>query len=143
MRLWSIHPKYLDCKGLVALWREALLAKRVLQGRTRGYRNHPQLDRFKQTSSPRMAINTYLYHVWKESKSRCYNFDKSKIGRKADEISIKVSRGQIEYEFKILKSRLRTRDKSKYRELLKVKRPQAHPIFKTVNGPVEDWERQT
>jgi hypothetical protein len=47
MRIWSIHPKYLDIKGLVALWREALLAKHVLEGRTKGYRNHPQLDRFK------------------------------------------------------------------------------------------------
>ena len=39
MRLWSIHPKYLDCKGLVALWREALLAKKVLRGKTRKYAN--------------------------------------------------------------------------------------------------------
>lgn len=23
MRLWSSHPKYLDAKGIVALWREA------------------------------------------------------------------------------------------------------------------------
>jgi carboxyl-terminal processing protease len=29
MRLWSLHPKYLDAQGLVALWREALLAKAV------------------------------------------------------------------------------------------------------------------
>ncbi|WP_368086417.1 pyrimidine dimer DNA glycosylase/endonuclease V [Nitrosomonas sp. Nm34] len=26
MRLWSIHPKYLDAKGLLALWREGLQA---------------------------------------------------------------------------------------------------------------------
>lgn len=38
MRLWTLHPKYLDPKGLVALWRETLLAQRVLAGRTRGYR---------------------------------------------------------------------------------------------------------
>ena len=49
MRLWSVHPKYLDSKGLVALWREALLAKQVLEGGTKGYRNHPQLDRFKKS----------------------------------------------------------------------------------------------
>ncbi|MDI3502728.1 MAG: hypothetical protein PWR13_285 [Archaeoglobi archaeon] len=28
MRLWSIHSKYLDAKGLVAVWREGLLAKK-------------------------------------------------------------------------------------------------------------------
>lgn len=33
MRLWTLHPKYLDTKGLVALWREALLAQKVLQGK--------------------------------------------------------------------------------------------------------------
>ncbi|HEU5178767.1 MAG TPA: pyrimidine dimer DNA glycosylase/endonuclease V, partial [Burkholderiales bacterium] len=32
MRLWSLHPKYLDARGLVALWREALLAQAVLRG---------------------------------------------------------------------------------------------------------------
>jgi len=38
MRLWTIHPKYLDAKGLVALWRETLLAKHVLEGKTPGYK---------------------------------------------------------------------------------------------------------
>jgi len=46
MRIWSLHPKYLDTKGLVALWRDALLARHVLQGKTTGYKNHPQLNRF-------------------------------------------------------------------------------------------------
>jgi len=31
MRLWTIHPKYLDRQGLLALWREALLAQKVLR----------------------------------------------------------------------------------------------------------------
>ena len=43
MRLWSIHPRYLDSMGLVALWREALLAQAVLRGETKGYKFHPQL----------------------------------------------------------------------------------------------------
>jgi hypothetical protein len=29
---------------LVAVWREGLLAQAVLQGKTNGYKNHPQLD---------------------------------------------------------------------------------------------------
>jgi hypothetical protein len=63
MRLWSLHPKYLDAKGLVALWREALLAQAVLRGNTRGYQNHPQLLRFRQQSSPLSAIASYLVSV--------------------------------------------------------------------------------
>ena len=73
MRLWSIHPKYLDCKGLVALWREGLLARNVLAGKTRGYRNHPQLERFRKQKNPKKAINAYLFSVYEESKKRCYN----------------------------------------------------------------------
>ena len=56
MRLWSLHPKYLDARGLVALWREALLAQAVLRGETRGYRHHPQLARFDDVG----AIAQYL-----------------------------------------------------------------------------------
>ncbi|MEN6399799.1 MAG: pyrimidine dimer DNA glycosylase/endonuclease V, partial [Rectinema sp.] len=29
MRLWTLHPQYLDQKGLTAAWREGLLAKKV------------------------------------------------------------------------------------------------------------------
>ena len=60
MRLWSIHPKYLDRQGLIALWREALLAQAVLSGKTRGYRNHPQLERFRNHPAPLSAISLYL-----------------------------------------------------------------------------------
>ncbi|MGP9584395.1 pyrimidine dimer DNA glycosylase/endonuclease V, partial [Micrococcaceae sp. AOP34-BR2-30] len=30
MRLWSLHPEVLDRQGLIAGWREALLAQAVL-----------------------------------------------------------------------------------------------------------------
>ena len=56
MRLWSLHPQYLDPKGLVSLWREGLLAQAVIAGQTRGYRHHPQLARFLQSSDPRGVI---------------------------------------------------------------------------------------
>jgi hypothetical protein len=55
MRIWSLHPTLLDTKGLVALWREALLAKHVLSGSTIGYQNHPQLKRFKSSPNPHAA----------------------------------------------------------------------------------------
>ena len=37
IRIWTLHPKYLDAKGLVAVWREALLAKHVLENKAKGY----------------------------------------------------------------------------------------------------------
>ena len=51
MRIWSLHPRYLDAKGLVAVWRETLLAKHVLEGKTKGYKNHPQLNRFREVKN--------------------------------------------------------------------------------------------
>jgi hypothetical protein len=36
MRLWSLHLKYLDAKGLVAVW--GLLAKKVSKEKTKGYK---------------------------------------------------------------------------------------------------------
>ena len=78
MRIWSLHPKYLDAKGLVALWREALLAQNVLLGKTRGYKNHPQLERFKLYDDSLLAMGFYLKVVYEEAKERGYNFDKHK-----------------------------------------------------------------
>jgi len=72
MRLWSLHPRYLDTQGLVALWREALLARAVLRGETKGYRNHPQLDRFRSHAASVSAINTYLARVYDEAVARGY-----------------------------------------------------------------------
>jgi hypothetical protein len=79
MRIWSLHPQYLDTKGLVALWRETLLAKNVLAGNTKGYKNHPQLKRFKNTDNPLHAINQYLSIIYQEASSRGYTFTREKI----------------------------------------------------------------
>ncbi|MEM2757492.1 MAG: pyrimidine dimer DNA glycosylase/endonuclease V, partial [Sulfolobales archaeon] len=79
MRLWSLHPRYLDRAGLVALWGEGILAQKVLEGRTRGYVNHPQLIRFKNTPEPLLAIGTYLYNVYLEGLRRGYKFNPYKI----------------------------------------------------------------
>jgi len=130
MRLWTIHPKYLDTKGLVALWRESLLAQKVLEGKTKGYRNHPQLDRFKKHKRPLSAICFYLFHVYREGKSRKYNFDKSKILRNVKNISkISVSKKEIKKEFEHLKQKLKERDKNRYKKLVKIKKIELNPIF--------------
>jgi hypothetical protein len=140
MRLWSLHPKYLDSKGLVALWREGLLARAVLKGETKGYKNHPQLIRFKNHENPLAAINTYLLNVYSESERRFYNFNRSKIGPEFTEIKISVTQGQIMYEFKHLKSKLKSRDPVKYSEIEKLSIPDINAIFCVVVGDIENWE---
>lgn len=131
---------YLDAKGLVALWREALLAQKVLGGGTKGYRNHPQLYRFRQQQQPLAAIAAYLRAVQKEAEARGYQFDVSKIGQCADHQTIAVTSGQLEYELCHLRAKLRTRDVVAYQRLAQVKTPQPHPLFKVIHGPVEPWE---
>ena len=140
MRIWSLHPKYLDTKGLVALWRETLLAKHVLEGKTKGYRNHPQLERFKNTENPVAVINAYLAIVHSEATIRGYNFDKEKIDWSFEAIKIKVTSGQVEYEIKHLLKKLKVRDRILYKELLTVKKFKTHPIFKVSKGDIEGWE---
>lgn len=141
MRLWSLHPKYLDAQGLVALWREALLAQAVLRGRTRGYRHHPQLARFLDLPSPCGGIAQYLRAVHAESLVRGYAFTRGKISRIQCSHIIAVRRGQLDYEWEHLMRKLKTRDPARAKELQGIGRPQAHPLFRIVRGPLEEWER--
>ena len=138
MRLWSLHPKFLDRIGLIALWRETLLAKKVLLGETKGYKNHPQLERFKDL--PITAINTYLFYIYEEAKSRKYNFNYDKVGKTNLTIRIPVTDKQLEYEFKHLLKKLKERSIEKLKEIKDFK-PELHPIFKSVKGKIADWER--
>jgi hypothetical protein len=139
MRLWSIHPRYLDTKGIVALWREALLAKAVLRGETRGYRHHPQLVRFR-SRAPISSINTYLIHVHSEALARNYSFDSKKIGRVPTKLHIPVTAGQIRFEWDHLLAKLALRNPQLHRRWRKVV-PECHPLFRVVPGPIEAWER--
>jgi len=141
MRLWSLHPKYLDTKGLVALWREALLAQAVMRGDTRGYRNHPQLERFTATKRPLCNIATYLSAIHEESAHRNFKFDASKIGPGFTTRRLSVTQGQIEYELVHLKQKLATRDEKFLKQLNAIKNPESHPLFYIVPGSIEEWER--
>jgi hypothetical protein len=141
MRLWSLHPGYLDPKGLVALWREALLAQKVLAGKTRGYKNHPQLERFRSQPHPRGAIAAYLFLVWKEAHRRGYCFDKTKIGSKRVGRKIPVTAGQLCHEFAWLCSKLKKRSPRHYRTIASGKKIRIHPLFRRVPGPTAGWER--
>lgn len=139
VRLWSIHPRFLDAKGLVACWREALLAQAVLLGRTRGYRNHPQLDRFRRARDPVAAVGAFLAGVAAEARRRGYRFDAGKIERPRSRARLRVTRGQIEHEWLHLKRKLRQRDPAWLKTLPAT--AAAHPLFRVIVGPVESWER--
>lgn len=140
MRLWSIHPSYLDAKGLVALWREGLLAQNVLLGKTKGYKNHPQLIRFKAAENPAAAIARYLEAVVDEADRREYRFDRNKIINKESGGPIAVTSGQLDYEFKHLLEKLKKRDLARYDRFFKTTEIELHPIFNQVTGDREDWE---
>ena len=141
MRLWTLHPKYLDAKGLVALWREALLAQKVLRGATKGYKHHPQLLRFSQTKNPPAALAGYLNAVHEEAVRRNYNFDASKIGAQRSRGKIKETRGQLLYEWQHLKRKLKERDPKRLHEFATVEIPSPHPLFKMIPGEVREWEK--
>ena len=140
MRLWSIHPSYLDAKGLVALWREALLAQQVLLGKTKGYQHHPQLHRFKNASDAEMAIGHYLWHVALAADERGYRFNKEKIVTRAACPSMSVTQGQLDYEWQHLLAKLKVRDQSRYAQLKPIKTVNTHPSFVAVDGAIESWE---
>jgi hypothetical protein len=166
MRLWSISPHYLDRQGLLAVWREGLLAQKVLLGKTKGYKNHPQLERFKNYRNPSSIgylMNSYLFCILIESMKRGYNFDKSKIGHcLSSEPKLTVTRGQLEYEFKHLISKLldfKRNPKKAIQNLNNagigymklqgqgtilfgnVNKIEPHPLFKVIEGDIEPWEK--
>ena len=140
MRLWTVHPRYLDSQGLTALWREALLARKVLLGRTRGYRHHPQLRRFQARSNSVALINAYLLHVHAEAQRRGFTFNRAKLGSPCARMRLPETVGQLEYEWRRLQAKLRRRSPALARALRHVQRPDPHPLFRLVSGGVRAWE---
>jgi hypothetical protein len=141
MRLWTLHPKYLDPQGLVALWREGLLARAVLRRQTMGYRRHPQLLRFESHRAPRTAINAYLAGVLLEAEGRGYSFDATKIGPVRETVILTATAGQLAYEWEHLLSKLAKRNPDLHRRWVRTRAPEPHPLFRVVAGGVAPWER--
>lgn len=144
MRLWSISPEYLDTKGLVALWREGLLARNVLSGKTIGYKFHPQLERFKNYINPIEALDTFLSYVYLEAEKRGYNFNKTKINFSKKERLIKVKSGQIKYEFNHLLNKLKNRDIKIYNLIknIRFENIKTNPVFEVYDSnEIEKWEK--
>lgn len=139
MRIWSLHPQYLDAKGLVALWRETLLAKKVLEGNTRGYSHHPQLNRFKTSGHPLERVNQYLAAVYEEATRRGYVFDRNKIDWNFQPAKMPVTSGQIQYETRHLLKKLQLREPERVFALL-TESLELHPLFRLIDGDIEPWE---
>jgi len=142
MRLWTVHPRYLDAKGLVAAWREALLAQKVLSGATRGYRHHPQLLRFQACTDPLAAIGVFLWGLAAEAQRRGYSFDAGKILRGRSRRRIRETSGQLAYEWRHLRRKLRVRAPAVARAWRSVRLPEPHPLFVIVDGEVREWEKR-
>ncbi len=142
MRLWSLHPCYLDARGLIALWREGLLARAVLAGKTIGYRNHPQLARFKAHPTPELAIDAYLWAVVAEAERRGYHFNRAKLGTRHSCALIPVTEGQLAYEWEHLQRKLHTRDPQRFHQNAMASRILPHPLMDVVPGGIADWERR-
>jgi len=140
MRIWTIHPKYLDAKGLVALWRETLLAKAVLIDPTKGYSNHSQLVRFKQLDNPVNAINYYLSVVCDEAERRGYKFNREKVGTFTEPMCVTVTNGQVDFERVHLHNKLMKRDQV-WLDSISLTDVQLHPLFVMTIGPIESWEK--
>ncbi len=147
MRLWSLHPSYLDSKGLVAAWREALLAQAVLEGRTVGYARHPQLERFRRAPDPAASLGRFLEALAGEAGDRGYAFDASKIHGLDRPVPapLPVTLGQVDYELELLRSKLTGRAPAMAARLpggiSDAEAVRLNPAFYAVPGGVEGWER--
>lgn len=142
MRLWSLHPSLLDRAALVACWREGLLAQAVLRGATRGYRNHPQLDRFKALSDPVRGVATYLDALAAEAAGRGYRFDSTRIVATPDpRLTMSVTDGQLDFELTHLRAKVTVRAPAWLPVLDGPDATRPHPVFTVIPGPVEPWER--
>ena len=142
MRRWSLHPRHLDSRGLIALWREGLLAQKVLAGEMKGYRNHTQLKRFRAQPDSVATIASYLHAVCNEADVRGYRFDRTKLTRRRPTTaSIEVTDGQMHYELVHLLAKLETRDPNRFNSIPTLDLPDPHPYFVIVPGPITSWER--
>lgn len=138
VRLWSLHPRLLDRAALVACWREALLAQAVLSGRTRGYQHHPQLVRFRALDDPVGGVAAFLEGLLAEAGQRGYHFDASRItASPTPGVTIPVTTGQLAYELDHLRAKVTVRAPA---WLPRLDRPDPHPLFRVVDGDVEEWE---
>lgn len=129
MLLWSLHPKYLDTKGLGAAWFEGLIARSTLTGKTEGWKHHPQLLRFKNQPDPVAAIDSYLEPVYREGIRRGFRYNPELFNPAAPPVRMAVSRTQLEAEYGRLLEKLKRRNPEKYDAIKDLKQVEPHPMF--------------
>jgi hypothetical protein len=137
----DLAPQVSRPQGLVAQWRESLLAQAVLRGNTRGYRHHPQLARFQAQPAPVWSLNAYLAAIHAEATTRGYAFDRSKLGPRRAVQLIAVNDGQLTHEWHHLLHKLSVRSPELYSRWHDLAMPDCHPLFEVRPGPIEEWER--
>ena len=76
-----------------------------------------------------------------EAAARGYRFDRSKIGPVRGPVRLTVTEGQMEYEWKHLLGKLKSRSPAEYRKWMKIRRPDPHPLFRVRPGAIAEWER--
>jgi hypothetical protein len=137
MRLWSLHPSLLDRAALVAGWREGLLAQAVLLGRTKGYRSHPQLERFRTLGNPVGGIVTWLEGLADEADARGYRFDRSRLAGDRGSARLEVTDGQLALELEHLRRKVAGRAPEWLEHLPAPGEPVTpHPMLDVRPGPV-------
>lgn len=148
MRLWSLHPSFLDRQGLLGQWREAIQAKNALLNP-----DHPsniwharQLQRFKESPAPMRNIAIFLHVVADEMILRGYHPNVSLIPYYPEKIPhyISVTSGQVDYEIKFLQAKLEKRNPTFLPRLWNIRLlmfNQLNPVFKEVGGDIEPWEK--
>lgn len=142
VRLWSVNPQYFDRQALTACWREALLAQAVLAGATTGYRQHPQLERFRDHATPAAAVARFLSGIADEADARGYHFDRTRIHDHPKPVApIPVTRGQLAYEWTHLTRKLASRSPAVAERWIDLREPRPHPLFVVEDGPIATWER--
>lgn len=141
MRLWSIDPAQLDRAALVAGWREGLLAQKVLRGLTKGYTQHPQLERFRATDDPVAAVATWLHGLADAADARGYSFDRTRVVVEPDpDLRLPLTEGQLAFEWGHLRVKCLQRS-PEWWETVGSGEPRPHRMFVVEPGPVAPWER--
>lgn len=160
MRVWSIHPAYLDTKGLVASWKEGIQGLNALRnprkpnGKWAMFAHHPQLIRFKRFENPELCLSEYLHFIADEADRRNYNFNRNLILPRLDEnpYQIWITCGQLIYEWDFLSHKVTCRTgfweygkptingKSTV-ETIASWSCVVHPMVVLIPGDIECWEK--
>ena len=144
MRIWSLHPQYLDQKGLGGQWEEGIIAQNTLFFQEGKYLNYPVLHRVKAHQEPVAWIGMYLNEILKEANvNRGYNYNDQLIKQLKPTLPMPVTRGQLYYEWTLLQGRLQKRDpvKMSLNDGVDINNIKANPMFYVIDGDIEDWER--